>query len=226
MSLSFYYNKSIENYAPFEFKDTVLEYMDKEPCFLCGKIHPPKFYVFTSRSFIKDNDKKNILVMRILCEPNFILRKEKKIKKQYTLTILPSFLIPFSRIPLDPIIKSIDKYITDPEVSMDDAVSLMGAENIKTFRLHFSRIRKLLNKWISFLAGQIIELSGKIEVEKADQIKKYTAPLLSRWTCFRQIAAQYLQLYFSLPGTGSIPETKHDQFIHCRLAGAGMSLGP
>jgi len=121
---------------------------------------------------------------------------------------------------------SVDAYITDQDVSQDDAVYLMGADSIKSFIRHFIRIKKLLPKWINFTAKEIISLGGKIKAPKVTDTKKYTHPFLFRWLEFKQLIGQYFQLYLSLPGTESILYEKYYQFIHCELAGSGMSLGP
>jgi len=227
MSLPFYYSMSNEKYNPYELKESVLEYLKNHPCFLCGKIHKPVFFIFAKRTFKKEN---GFIVKtkapRLLCESNYNFRKNKNGKKPYTITILPSFLIPYSRIPLDNIMNSVNAYITDPDVIQNDAADLMWVDSIKSFIRHFVRIKQLLPKWINFIAKEIINLGGEIKPTNITDIKKYTHPLESKWLVFKQLVCQYFQLYLSLPGTESIPHEKYYQFIHCKLAGAGMSLGP
>lgn len=52
-------------------------------------------------------------VPRIFCEINYHKRLKTGELKQYTLTILPGFLIPYSTVPLDPVHQALASYISE-----------------------------------------------------------------------------------------------------------------
>jgi len=205
----------------------VLEHFSHSSCFLCGNNHPPKFYVFVKRTYRKAKaDTVVIFVPRLLCEPHKALRKEKGIKKQYTITILPGFLVPHSRIPLDEIVQSAERFISPPGMSEQQAAFLMFCENVKSFRLHFSRIRERLGRWVLFLTECVLALNGVVEPDGVAEVGSYIHPLMTQWERFKKLVEQYMACYLALPGTGPITAGFYTQYIHAKFCQYGMSLGP
>lgn len=227
ISLPFYYKESKEKFNHVIFKNTVLEFYLKNPCPLCGKIHTPKFYIFVDRSY-KTKDKTIIIkVFRLICKNNKNEReKNKKFKKPYTITILPSFLIPYSRILLDSIIDTVDMYLTVPNITLEKSTNLMNLENIKSFTRYFKRIKRQLNKWINSLAQNIRNFDQSISLPKVTDTKNYTNPILNNWLKLKHLTTIYLKYHQSIPGIIYIPDYKKVQFIYCEFHSANMGLGP
>jgi len=67
-----------------------------------------------------------ILVPRFYCEKNHQKAKEGGEDKQYTITILPGFLIPYSRVRVESVHKAIGEYITNLSVNEIGAALLMN----------------------------------------------------------------------------------------------------
>jgi len=71
-----------------------------------------------------------IKVPRFFCENNYRERVKTGEKKQYTLTILPGFLVPYSIIPLDVIHEAVDRYINESVATQQaSAFCIMMKEN-------------------------------------------------------------------------------------------------
>jgi hypothetical protein len=205
----------------------VLEYFTRNLCSLCGKRHKPTFFIFVERTYRKaKGDTVVILVPRLLCEPHKQLRKEKGIKKQYTITILPGFLVPHSRIPLDEIVESADRSLSPPGVNEQQAAFLMFCEDVKSFRLHFSRIRERLGRWVLFLTECILALNGVVAPDGVAEVGSYIHPLLAKWERFKKLVELYMDCYLALPGTGPITAAFYTQYIHAKFCQYGMGLGP
>ncbi len=78
------------------------------------------------------------VVPRIFCEIKFLLRKHTGEKKQYNITILPEFSIPYSAIPVDPVHKAIKSYNTEPWLNQVGAAQQMKALSPISFRFFLS----------------------------------------------------------------------------------------
>ena len=163
---------------------------------------------------------------RFFCENNYRERVETGEKKQYTITILPGFLVPYSIIPLDVIHEAVDRYITDPGTSQQAAAFCMYCENSLSFRLHFLRIRKRLSEWITFLIQLVIALEGEIKREEIKNIAHYENPLQATWKKFNRLSDKYFLLYSMLPKAPVIKERFYHQYIHAVLSCNNMGLGP
>ena len=156
-------------------KQFYFELQEKKGCFLCGEIHEIHFWCFVKRSYRCDtpDDSPDIFqiqytfALRFLCLPNFEKRKKTGDRIQYTFTILPSFLIPYSRIPINFIIAAVTKYeinrgIKGSSITVKQFALIMLAYDKKTFYLHKNRMQKLLPEYNSFLRSEIIKYNGNI----------------------------------------------------------------
>jgi hypothetical protein len=85
-------------------------------------------------------------VVRIYCTVNYRIRKQTGEMIQYTLTILPGFLIPYSIIPADPIHQALESYITKGEIKQVGAALKMRCLSASSFRLFYSRVVSCIAK--------------------------------------------------------------------------------
>ena len=148
----------------------------KNGCPLCGKYHPVKFYIFVERHIIiaLDNDLK-IFVVRIFCEVNFKQRKESRKPLQYTITVLPGFLIPYSRVPAGKVFKTVAGYMLGIIRNQYAAAIELGCNSRHTFRLYYVRILKKLDIWLQATHPAVQELETDISrsvVEKWEIISR------------------------------------------------------
>jgi len=161
-----------------------------------------------------------------LCENNYIERIETGEKKQYTITILPGFLVPYSIIPLDDIHEAADRYISDPGTNQQSAAFSMHCENPLSFRLHFFRIKNRLSEWIAFIIQLLITLGGEIKTEEVKNTAYYEDPVMAKWKKFNLLVVEYFLLYSRIPGGPVIKEKFYHQYIHTVLCRNKMGLGP
>jgi len=147
-------------------------------------------------------------------------------KKQYTITILPGFLVPYSIIPLDAIQEATDRYITELGTNQQFAAFIMHCGSTISFRLHFSRIKNRLSEWIAFLIQMLIALGGEIKGEDIKNISYYENPIQAKWKRFKLLVVKYFLFYSGIPGGPVIKERFYYQYIHSVLYRNKMGLGP
>lgn len=147
---------------------------------------------------------------------------------QYTITVLPSFLIPYSRVLFDKVIEAVDDHLVNGK-TQSESLDKMGCINILTFRLHFSRVIKLLPEWIELLSRWIIDLGDSIKNQTLSEtfpsdkgIKKNCL----RWNQFKELLELFVVSYNRIPKTGIILKPFYFQFVHARFVLNGMPLGP
>ncbi len=188
-------------------------------------------FIFVKRTYKNGWDENDqgisvvIKVPRFFCPNNYKKRKRGK-KKQYTITILPGFLVPYSIIPLDAITEAVDRYIKEPGTKQQAAAFIMYCITPLSFRLHFSRIKNRLSGWITFLTQLLITLGGEIKGEDVKNIAYYENPLQAKWKRFKLFVVEYLLLYSRIPGGLVIKERFYYQYIHAVLSHNHMGLGP
>jgi hypothetical protein len=126
-------------------------YFVKNGCPLCQKNHKVNLFTIVSRQIKTGIDSITKLdVARILCKKNYHKRKKTGEKLQYTITILPAPLIPYSRIPVETVFSSFNAYITGELKNQYETVLQMNCENRHSFRLYYLRIKNLLAHWYYF----------------------------------------------------------------------------
>jgi hypothetical protein len=141
-------------------------YFLQNGCPLCGKNHPVKFYIFVKRHVIIDLDKVLIIkVVRIFCAYNYQQRKKEQKPLQYTITILPGCLIPYSRIPIEKVIEGFTGYINNKLKTHFEATLILGCNNRYSFRLYYIRIIKKIDTWLALFQPELKE--GETAVNKS-----------------------------------------------------------
>ncbi len=201
-------------------------------CFLCEEKHPPQFYCFAHRTFVAEeqNGKETgesavaILVPRIICEINHRIRKETGEAKQYTLTVLPGFLIPYSTIPVDPVHRAVNSYLTESGLKQVGAALRMRCRSSASFQLFYSRILERVEAWTTLFVQMIIALGGNVREAKVSQAD-LPGPI-ARWNWFVRLSTVYVGLYARLPGSPVIPQKYLRQYIYTLLSRHHMGLGP
>ena len=221
-----YYPLPRGSYREREFLEYVLEYLGTR-CPLCGGEHPPKFHTFAARSYrlgkTDPEGKEHILVPRLICEPNKQRRKQTGELVQYTIRILPGFLIPYSRVVVDAVQEALDSWLSEQAVSQIGAALRMGCLSPLSFRLFYHRVRKRIAAWLIVLVELVGELGGEIAEHggAADH-----EPFRAQWMWFHLLVAEYLRAYARLPETQPILESMRWQHLYALLSHHQMGLGP
>lgn len=124
------------------------------------KNHKVRFYIFVKRQVISDLDEVSVVhVIRIYCEINYKLRIETKEPLQYTLTVLPAFLIPHGRVQVNLVLQSFNMYVNKELKNQHIAALHIGCDSRHSFRLYYQRIMSRLDIWSS-----LFEKKGEAEL--------------------------------------------------------------
>jgi hypothetical protein len=173
-------------YHVYDFLSFVLDYFPVAGCPLCQKHHTVKFYILVNRGFrISEEQCATIKVVRIICEYNLKQRKETKELLQYTMTVLPSSLIPHSRIPVHVIFNTVTNYMNGAIANQYRAALLIFCSSRHSFRLYYMRIIARHTDWYAFFSGIREEPLIGPETESWAQVislmKEYARPLHTEW---------------------------------------------
>ena len=200
-----------------------------ECCPLCGGNHPPKFHAFTPRTYRKEQEdgeserKGYLQTPRLICLENKRGREESGEPQQYTVTILPGFLISYSTILVDAVHLGLESYLGKRTVTQTGAALLMGCRNPRSFRLFYLRVCRRMYLWTGLLTQLVTMLGGAPpEERKTDG----TDRIHGGWMWFSHLAKEYLRLYGRVPEAALILETLQWQYFYALFAAHRMGLGP
>lgn len=208
----------------------MLDYLGTR-CPLCGGEHPGKFFAFAERSYRwEESDasakaKVVIQVPRLICEVNKRKRVEGGERLQYTVRILPSFLIPHSCVVLDRVHEALESFIGHPGATRVGATLRMGCVNPMSFRLFLGRVRDRITTWLDMLVRLIGELGGEIAEHPQQRVTR-GEPLAAQWKWFHLLATELVRAYSRLPGMQPILEGLRWQYIYALVNRYQMGLGP
>jgi len=203
----------IDSYNHHSFARWLEDYFKNNPCFLCGEFHEVKIHQFVDRNISPDNSKA-LIVIRVICNSNLKKRGKTGEKLQYTITILPGFLVPHSRVPLPDIYKATDEYLSGDEIIQQEAALIMNCQSRHSFQLYYNRICKLASKWISILSMVFPEI---IEKEIPADIRK-------KWKQLGGILEG--QTVIRMGFSGQIEMIYRFEYAHNTLFHNNMGLGP
>jgi len=167
-----------------------------------------------------------IVVPRLYCNVNHRLRKQEGKPLQYTITVLPAFLAPYSVILVDKIHQAVDGYIGQkPECcSYQQAALKIGCDDPVSFALYFRRVKQRLSAWI--VALTVLALTLGAHIKQADVRTAPQTDLKGQWRWFTYLAPTYLAAYGKIPGTKVIAQPLRWQHTYAVLGRRSMGLGP
>lgn len=176
------------------------------------------------RLLFLDHQILEIDVVRIVCPVRKRLRFKTGILHQYTLTILPPFLIPHARVTFSGLSMAIPLHLKG--IDPDLVLNTLSADDPRTFALHFDRVTDRAQGWNLEIARWLIE-TGK----PSDQ--REPACFFTRfdrkkhpWEEFVRLAADLSLRLMSIGRTGVILKQEEPLAVHARLTYSGMGLGP
>ena len=198
-----------------------------ERCPLCGCEHEPELHAFVRRSYRQggwENDERQwIRVVRVVCRTNKRRRKEGGEQLQYTLTILPGFLIPYSTVGVDEAHAAVESYIGERRVNQVGAAMLMGCVDPASFRLFYRRVGQRIQGWVGVLAQVVLALGGQITEEARAEGREM---LEAQWVWYELLVRQWLGILGRLPDMHPILHPMRWWYVYAWLAGARTGLGP
>ena len=226
-----YYPHGWEAYHPHRFLEYVLQQLSEGGCPLCGEKHPQQFHCFAGRSFKTERregeTQEGVVatqVPRIFCEINYHKRLKTGELKQYTLTILPGFLIPYSTIPVDPVHQALESYIREGGLTQVGAAMRMGCLSPASFRLFYCRVRKRVYSWTDLLIQLVVTLGGNVREEAPKTTNRNESQAC--WGWFVLLSSEYMSMYARLPNTKVIPQKFAWQYLYAVFSRDHMGLGP
>lgn len=199
-----------DSYNHFRFADWLHKYFKIHPCLLCGEIHELDIFKYKPRKISPDNSKE-ALVVRIWCDTHYEenLISDKDI--QYTITVLPGFLIPFSRVPVPDIWNAAEGYLNE-NMTQQQAALQMNCSSRHSFSRYYRRLCSRFTLWIMILAKML-------NVPPPEQNPEVKAG----WKSFKILIAK-LRMEKVAKSSGSI--ISRFQFALTILGGCKMGLGP
>ena len=187
-----------------------------ECCPLCGNNHPPEFHGFAPRTYRKEQDegepeegKEHLRAPRLICRENKRRREKSGKPLQYTVTILPGFLISYSTILVDAVHRGLDSYLGKQTVTQTGAALKMGCRNPRSFRLFYLRASRRMYLWTGLLMQLVTMLGGTLSQEQKTDGKDQ---LHGGWMWFSLLGEEYLRLYGRVPEGVLILQALQDCF--------------
>jgi hypothetical protein len=227
ISLPVFTNTLINNYNFSDFLNNAVKILESSFCLLCNKYHPAKIYCFLERYYLSDlKIKSKIIIFRIICYNNLNKNKKQGLKLKYTLTILPYFLAPYSLVPVNLILNSIQQFITNSNVTLREAAILMNCSSSLSFKLYYLRFKEYVKDWIMIIIQLLLSIDGECREERIKEISTDDNNTKQDWDNFKK----YLDLYFNrlskLPDFPVITCEQKYPYIHAQLCHKQMGLGP
>tara|TARA_B100001971_G_C18257364_1_gene583326 strand:+ start:237 stop:890 length:654 start_codon:yes stop_codon:yes gene_type:complete len=206
----------------------------KDECPLCLQPHPVQIHTYADRTYRNPEKQENgkdyavvsIVVPRLYCIVNHRLRKHDGKPLQYTITVLPAFLAPYSVILVDKIHQAVDHYIGQkPECcTHQEAAFKIGCDDPVSFILYFRRVKQRLSAWI--VALTVLALTLGANIKQADVHSAPQTDLKGQWRWFTYLAATCLAAHGKIPGTKVIAQPLRWQYTYAVLGRRSMGLGP
>ena len=143
-------NKINISYSVYIFQAKITKFFEYTSCFLCGEIHALRIHAYLPR-LIRGNDEQNITItiFSIYC------LRAKKQGRQYTIRILPPFVIPECNISFTNVLAYIIRY-QNSTINYDEAAYILGTYDERTIKKHIQRaweiIRKTIFKCLLFMS--------------------------------------------------------------------------
>lgn len=198
---------------------------------MCGKIHNIHIHSVVIRSYSNSKKEKfNIRVVRIFCYNNYKRNNESSDKKfQYTKTILPAYLIPYSTKSIALIINGIEYYLSNPNKTLITYAFQINANDPRTFKRYLDLLQKRIDVWIIF----IINMIAKLNIAIKESTISYKTVLHSikhdfhkKWDYFTKLIKLFLDGYDSLKNDLILTNEKIFPYVHMKLCQNHMGLGP
>lgn len=211
-------------------KQVVSRFRDK--CLLCGKKHPVKIHTYVDRSYEDPQQKEKkegetkrenmviIVVPRLYCPVNHRRRKDSGEPKQYTITVLPGFLVPYSRILVDTIHAALHGYLLHGDAqgrSYEQAAYTMNCAQPVSFARYLARVKLRLPAWIVTLTDLLVDLG--VEITQADEHGHGGQDLRRQWMCFLYLVTKIVQARV-------VAEPLRWQYVYGMFSYQRMGLGP
>lgn len=193
-------------------------------CPLCKTKHPPHFYCYVKRKVKQTNGHNQVLsVVRIICPVNREKRKKTSNPLQYTLTLLPAFLIPYSTVPVDKVECALTEY-AGGKMSDIEAAMLMGCENVKSFRHYWKRAQARISAWLMLLVREMAALNVREAVNLENSIGN--SSFAFQWQRLHELMELYYSEYQKMPGSNKVDLQFCFLSFHAKLTQNKMGLGP
>lgn len=163
--------------------------------------------------------------VRVKCIPLLLSNKCCDTDLPYTITVLPSFQIPYARLLANRILGAIS-FILSGGKNKDQVLNLLGSDNQGSIYRHLKRAAARLNKWLQWLMKIVSDMHRTMPFPTLPETFTGKDKKQRQWEHFLKLAEIYLDTMEKIPGTPVIPDERRLEFIHTRLTHAGFGLGP
>jgi len=169
--------------------------------------------------------KEKITTFRIICIDNLNKNRQYDLRLQYTLTILPCFLIPYSLVPVNLIFTSIQHYINS-RISLKEAAILMNCSTSMSFKLYYLRCQKYIKDWIMVIIRLLLSINGACKEERIEEIKNNDNNTKNNWVSFKKYLDEYFNQLSKIPDSVMITHELKYPYIHNHFCHIQIGLGP
>ena len=231
ISVAVPYATDKDQYSLGEFAKQVVSRFRRK-CPLCGKRHSVKIHTYVDRTYKNPQKEEEdtegqrggksdpcIVVPRLYCPVNYRLRKDTGQPKQYTITVLPGFLIPYSRILVDTIHAALHGYLHgDAQArSYEQAAYMMNCAQPVSFARYLGRVKQRLSAWIVTLTTLLVDLGA--DITQTDEQAHGGQDLSEQWMYFLYLVTKTVQAKV-------IAEPLRWQYVYGLFSYQRMGLGP
>lgn len=176
------------------------------------------------RKLLVDFQTDSILVLQVICHLMKARRKKTGKPFQYTLTILPPFLIPYARVTFSGLCNAISFHLGNPD--KDLALNALSANDPRTFDLHFGRVMSRGQQWNLEITKWIIDSGKDIHQPEFHRLFSKQNQGMNSWTAFLKLSENLCHRLEAIGQTGILLDHEQPLWVHARLTYAGMGLGP
>ena len=209
-----------------DFVNQVEKFFSNIVCPLCGEFHPVSIHDFRVRFFFSASFVSiHITVVRIICYANKALRKSTGKKIKYTLTVLPTFLIPHARITAICLFKAFSRLARTG--NPNDAISAVSkAADPRPLMRYLNRFLDRSPKWFVRMWKWIVESGMKLPIPTLGSITRTKKEMPDLWKEFKRNSTLLCEYLEKISPDNVFLRPEQPVFTHARLTFAGMGLGP
>ena len=130
--------------------------------------------------------------IRLICNVNKELNKNNNLSLPYSVTILPSFISPYSRHTVKQVITAIANYVNGKTKTIVEAAYDMCAENEKTFLRYYNRFKNRYKTWRAVITSKLAMLNISSSWKREPiLIQKSLQTIRKKWETFCLLVDDY-----------------------------------
>ena len=167
--------------------------------------------------------------IRLICNTNKQLNKRYNLSLPYSVTILPSFISPYSRHTVKQVTTAIANYANDRTKNIVEAAYDMGAENEKTFLRYYKRFKERYETWRTVITSKLAKLNISSLWKRQPVFMQITPqPIKRKWENFCLLVDEYCSEISKIKNSSNIVlfGLFNIQYVLAIIGETNKGLGP